>query len=604
MTYSISSISNRDLQLLYHYRILRQPSDFLKAVYSAGPSSVLEFNPGEEQTSDDGSKIYTFITQTDVPEDKIPLLEFSGEEKDWQYAQYLINLEVDGDTLTLTSTVDTIGDMVIKVYWVSSLEEYTKILQGYQTELLALQDTLSQLDQKVDALSDTSDLLLRPTSGIPDNLVMLVKDGEQLDLGDSGYRVVGAVRSQSFNNKSNDFFAGLVREITEDISIYESADRSYTLNDFFGAGTITITGVGSWYIRNVTNPLDFQDFSGTIYLENCPAVRINRYAKVKELVAVNSFVVHNARAATDAVTLIRHSVLKHNSGVIKELKHVGVACEYYSQVPTGFIPVYEPSFDWRNVQGTVCLGNGLLIVNGRDLSFVTGHHDDPFMPSSLKIVTSGDAGKEEADKDQDKDPEPSGDRDPITGNTPMIKVYNWLLVNTTLTKPAICGAMGNIQQESQFDPFIHGAYYGLWQTNRPELRDMFEGAGLSQYWHTLPVWSTWTGNVTEAEWDEAIDLNLRLLVSTRYNAQGFSNYQFDECLGKPTVQEGADGAAAYAELFAAMVERCVYGTDAIQDTGVANFIKNDVYMGSSYLYQDLVQRRQYARSIYNQLVGD
>ena len=32
MKYDISAVSNRDLQLLYEYRILRQPSDKLSAI--------------------------------------------------------------------------------------------------------------------------------------------------------------------------------------------------------------------------------------------------------------------------------------------------------------------------------------------------------------------------------------------------------------------------------------------------------------------------------------------------------------------------------------------------------------------------------------------
>lgn len=601
MTYSISSISNRDLQLLFHYRILRQPSDYLKAVYTRGAGEVLTFAP--IGMSNDDPPEYQFQATTSGPANKVPLLEFTGDEEDWAQVAYLTTLEVNGKTLTLKSQNESLGDMTITCYWVDSIDQLNEILAEYLIELKSLQSELDALDKRLAELDDGKGTAT--VSGIPDNLVKIKTTDDGKGLTDALYRIVEPTVSQHLQSPSEADLAKLVPDIDGDISITVTDNRPRTLQGLYGKGSISISGSGIWYLIGITNDVLLINFTGTVYAYGCPSVRVNKNCNVKRVTLVNSFMVH-ALGTVQQATLVRNSTYKHNSGKLVELAHVGVGCEYYSQISRDMAAVNEPVFDWANIQGTACLANGIIIMNGREVSFITGHHDDPMQISTVDIEVSGDPTKDEADENQDPDPSGGDDRDPIAGNTPEIKIYNWLLVNTTLTKPAICGALGNFKQESGYDPFVHGSYYGLWQTNRAALRTAMTEAGLDSLWHTAPAWTSWEGHCTEAQWDQAIAINLQVLVNTGYNSDGFSYYKYNECLGYPTHQIGADGARSYAELFCGMVERCVGGTDALTDPGVANFMLNYIYKGritQNYLYQQLVQRRDYAAQTYNSLVG-
>lgn len=602
MRYSISSISNRDLQLLYQYRILRQPADFLQAVYTATDPIELTFGEGEEITEDEKT-LYRFTTEVATPEAKIPLLEFVFIDDVWAEVQFLTELEVESGSLVLYSELDTIEHLQIKLHWVDSLQEISSILAAYKDELNALRQQLEELENSIQNIDPSGNYLRRPT-GVVDNLVKFSDASGRLELADSDYMISSAVPATQLTNPTAVSLAQMIKDINGAITIHCTDKEARTLQNWYGSGSVIITGNGTWYLINVSLPVEIVNFSGSVYVYDCTDITIGKNCNVDNVYAINSIITVKS-GNVDILHLHRCSFCKQVSGVIRELAFVGAGCEYYSQVRGAHPDKQEPRFEWTNIQGTVCLSNGQILMNGKDISFVTGHHDDPLQPTKMTIVAEGDVGKEEADDDQDPDPKPEGDRTPIAGNTPEIKVYNWLLTNTTLSKPAICGALGNIKQESGFDPFVTGGtFYGLWQTNRQGLKDAMSIAGLSSYWHSAPAWSDWTGHVTEAEWDEAIDINLSLLVSTKYNSEGFSNYSYDRCLDKPTHREGEDGAAAYAELFAAMVERCVYGNDAIQDPGVADFIKNKIYNGTSYLYQQLVNRRTYARNAYQAFVGD
>lgn len=598
MRYSISSISNRDLQLLYHYRILRQPAELLQAVYREGVATELHFSEPVEVVEDDIT-LYRYDADTEIPEGLVPLLEFAFTDGIWTELQFLTDLEVS-DHLELYSTYNTIDHLVIKLYWVKSLDAIQKLLSAYRDDLNALQAQLKQLEDNIGNLDSPSGYLKRP-KGTPDNLVKFVDDAGVLELGDSEYKVSQPIASVQLNNPSRLQLSRMIKEINGVLTLSGTDRTERTLQGLYGSGSVIISGNGTWYLYNISLPVQLQNFSGILCMSQCADVTILKNCTVNKLEAINSIITVQG-GTVDWMSLHRCAFCKQESGVVRRVDMVGAGCEYYSQIRGDHAAKQEPTIAWDCVQGTVCLSDGRIIINGKDVSFVTGHHDDPMQPTQMKVVPAGDIGQEEADKDQDQDPE-GGDKHPVAGNTPEIKVYNWLINNTTLTAPAVCGLTGNIKQESGYDPFVYGGqFYGLWQTNRQGLRDLFTQAGLGNLWHTAPAWASWEGHTTEANWDQAINITLTYLVSTKYNSQGCFTYQFDKCLNKPTHQTGQDGAAAYAELACAMIERCVGGTDAIQDEGVATFVRDKLYNGTTYLYQQLAQRRDYARGIYASFV--
>lgn len=386
MTYSISSISNRDTQLLHCYRILRQPAEFLGAVYTGGVPEELHFTPGNPIVTEGGDEttLYTFITSARVPENKVPLLEFYGDDEAWAKSAYLTQLLVEGQHLTLYSTRPSIEGLGCRVYWLSSISTVEGIISSYKEELQALADELEELKKSGGDTVAASIVI----DGVPDNLIKIddaKKEGTNLT--DSEYRIASAVPSQKIVEPSKEDLARMIKTIGGDLHIV-STNKMQTLQGLSGSGRITISGSGTWYLIDVTNDVVFQYFTGNIYAINCPAVRTWKGTNIGSIQLANSILIHN-QGNTGRLTLTRRSLVKHNSGSIKTLVHVGVGCEYYSQTSTS----NEPTFEWNQIQGTVCLSAGRVLMNGREVSFITGHHDDPFQPSKLEIVVDqGDPG--------------------------------------------------------------------------------------------------------------------------------------------------------------------------------------------------------------------
>ena len=82
MIFDLNQISNRDTCLLYIYRILRQPSDLLKAIYTQAEPKVCQIQSGSK--SDvlyKGILLYSYKLDAELSDDKIPYLEFECENE-------------------------------------------------------------------------------------------------------------------------------------------------------------------------------------------------------------------------------------------------------------------------------------------------------------------------------------------------------------------------------------------------------------------------------------------------------------------------------------------------------------------------------------------
>lgn len=119
----------------------------------------------------------------------------------------------------------------------------------------------------------------------------------------------------------------------------------------------------------------------------------------------------------------------------------------------------------------------------------------------------------------------------------------------------IAGILGNFWQESKGNPFAlsQSGYYGLYQTNDSNFIQIMSNNGLLKYF-----------NGTDTPKDEhkkkCVDLTMNYLMS---NWNGSSNYPSQAKNGKLVSTENMTEAAAQAELFAVMIERCVGGSDSV-----------------------------------------
>ena len=88
MFYDIGSVTNRNIQLLYEYRILREPSHNLTAICRAGGKQTIDALNWKESTREVEGYDTVYEARLDgiVPRmDCVPFLEFHpGKHSDWK----------------------------------------------------------------------------------------------------------------------------------------------------------------------------------------------------------------------------------------------------------------------------------------------------------------------------------------------------------------------------------------------------------------------------------------------------------------------------------------------------------------------------------------
>lgn len=393
--YYVSEISNRDLAVLYQYRILRQPSNFLSAIYCDGEPLYAEIFEGSatDLQTDDGKPIYRYDLNMSEVTGKIPYLEFSckadADEKRLESMLYL-------DGMSLYSTVSSFSNPVqVGVYWVSSLEQIRKAIEAYIQAMGAFD---------LDSLRDMFDARKNQPGGLPaitgrnNNLVQFMNDGEKLTLTDSGYMIESALDGQLLVNPSQELLSSLPRRLKHNINISVTDGETRYLSSFAGY-TINIRGNGNWILRDIKSGIDFVSGSGEVRMWNCKLVHFRSTVDEAQrgdgiytcsyLYAHRSLVIINQGKISDVyltgnTTLIAVPVSLERADsdiVISKVTAVGYGCSFYSWV--GAIPI-EP----RYIQGTVWSCNPrtnevLLYMAGRRIDEISNEHDAELQPSRI-----------------------------------------------------------------------------------------------------------------------------------------------------------------------------------------------------------------------------
>ena len=130
----------------------------------------------------------------------------------------------------------------------------------------------------------------------------------------------------------------------------------------------------------------------------------------------------------------------------------------------------------------------------------------------------------------------------------------------------------------------------MWCESNSGIREAIYNAGLSGLWYPY-----FNRNLTFDTEKQGVPVQLEWL--TTGSTESWGNF-FMNNVENVTNKTGTAGARAYAELFCISVERCVGGSDAVQDSGVHRAMTN-YYGGTVYYYQELNQRRNYAERVYN-----
>ena len=117
MYYAMSTISNRDLQVLYEYRILKIPSHELTEILRAVPQ---EFQITEWVASEKEIEGYDAVYETHFElkcGDHVPFLEFLPEDsQDWKWVCDFIGIDVSTTGVTLYSATNKLTDLKTIIY--------------------------------------------------------------------------------------------------------------------------------------------------------------------------------------------------------------------------------------------------------------------------------------------------------------------------------------------------------------------------------------------------------------------------------------------------------------------------------------------------------
>lgn len=393
--YLINEISNRDLSLLYEYRILKNPSDFLSAAYTQSTPVYTEIKEGflSEYETDSGESLYGFNLGIELVPDMIPYLEFSpSNAADSKHLESLLYLE--GSVLygKLSKFQDTIQ---IRVFWLSSLKDIEDSLDKFLRSLEAL-----SIDSLWDSLekrrnSPKSDQTI---TGRNENLLEFIQDASGLFMQDSDYMITSALDAQMLVNPSQELLMLLPSVLKHSINISITDGDTRYLSSFSGF-SINIRGNGNWIMRDIKSNVNLVTGSGNIHLMNCSSVHfrtsidssngsVNSYT-CTSLYSHRSLIVLNQGRLTDVV-LVGGSVLIEvpasvsfllRSTEITHISLIGYGCSVYSWV--GSLSVLP-----ENIQGKAWWFNpetqdSALYIAGRRIDEIGGEHDAELNPKDI-----------------------------------------------------------------------------------------------------------------------------------------------------------------------------------------------------------------------------
>lgn len=180
---------------------------------------------------------------------------------------------------------------------------------------------------------------------------------------------------------------------------------------------------------------------------------------------------------------------------------------------------------------------------------------------------------------------PSGSTSTVSGNTNQDKIWNFFveanIPGVSDNIAVIAGIMGNLQQESTFNPFVvnGSGCVGLvqWCDRKDPIKNLIAEAGLDGYWRS--------SNAPADAIDKAIQIELEFAIQEG-QFQDFVNK-----LNNVDNKTGEAGAESYSDLFLVIVEGAYGSTSTLKDSYAQS-------LTSHSQWQQADTRREYAKAIY------
>lgn len=397
MIFDLNQISNRDTCLLYIYRILRQPSDLLKAIYTQTEPKVCQIQSGSE--SDvlyKGILLYSYKLDAELSDDKIPYLEFECENEN-TLKQLVDFIQYDTDTQSLYATIPELTNTVtVKIYEVYSIHAISNTLALFYDSIKSLYVDMDSIREKISDLNPQAAVI----GGRDDDLVEFYMDDDdtEIRMRDTGYHITSALGSQRLVNPTQKLLSRLVRVLNGNI-IIDITDGMHRVLDGFMNCTIFISGNGSWVFRDIMSTINIYSSQETAEMKfyNCSLVYFRHVKdltpdianiKVKAVSLYRTTAV-GAQGELKELSLNNNSVYVSITDSVKKLTYVGAGCTFATNADC-------PDFNMSDIIGNVCIqgynttqSENVLIMNGRTVGFNDNQHDFELPPLHIEAKDEG-----------------------------------------------------------------------------------------------------------------------------------------------------------------------------------------------------------------------
>lgn len=338
MFYDVGSVTNRNIQLLYEYRILREPSDNLTAICRDGtPQEVSDLTWSISTREVEGYDTIYETTLAGVTPEKnfVPFVEFHPEsDTDWKWIADFIDIEVKGDVVKIYSTTDYLTSIPMSVYWCYSLHHIDVVLTRILKDLGKLVDEYDKLENEIKNFKDTSRYLKRP-EGLISNLVKIKNTDEGSDLVDSLYKIMTAESNRLFVNMSQDNLNHMEHIFNETVEFRFLNKDHYVVDDII-APVILISGYGDLVLKNIKGQVLVTRWGGTVTVIDCPEVHLTaansgdicRLTKL-QISKGSTVYLENQVHQIKELTMLADSICRHWRANVNSLAYVGPGCTYW-----------------------------------------------------------------------------------------------------------------------------------------------------------------------------------------------------------------------------------------------------------------------------------
>lgn len=335
MFYDVGSISNRNIQLLYEYRILREPSENLTAICrDSAPQSITALEWTKSTREIEGfDTVYEATLDVKPETDCVPFLEFHPDKNtDWKWISDYIDVSVEDDSVKLYSTTNHLSTLPIDVYWCYSLRHIDSMLTDILNDSKKLITEYDKLEQEIKDFMNAGGYLRRP-EGLPPNLVKIANNGA--DLVDSLYKITTAEKSRLFVNLTQDNLNHLQSVFNESVE-FRFIDRDHYVIANMIAPVMLISGYGDLVLRNIRGQVLVTDWSGTITVIDCPEVHLtatsaDQICNLKKLLISRNSAVYleNQIHQIKEVTMEASSLCRHWRANVENISYIGPGCTYW-----------------------------------------------------------------------------------------------------------------------------------------------------------------------------------------------------------------------------------------------------------------------------------